>query len=170
MRVYTVHSSPSDGADGRADPLNLNFIKEGFSWPALVFPVLWLIYHRLWLVLVAYLVVFIGIGAAGEAVGGPVPGLVMAGLQLLLALEGNELRRWALARRGCTLAGLSAGATLQEAEIGFFATLGLNGSSRPEVSGAPPAEPTAARSAVAVEVPSDTEVGGLFPAPEGSVR
>ena len=52
MRLYTVHQNP--------DPLSGNdlvFVKEGFCWPAFFFPMLWPLWHRLWLVALMVLVI-----------------------------------------------------------------------------------------------------------------
>ena len=48
MRAYTVHAPP----DEPAAPERFAFVKDGFSWPALFVPILWILWHRLWLTLV----------------------------------------------------------------------------------------------------------------------
>lgn len=163
MRVYTVHAPPADA--GGANPEDLVFIREGVSWAALVFPVLWLIYRRLWLWLVLYVAAMIALGAAAEETGSPVPALIMLCLHLLLVLEGNELRRRKLARQVYVMAGLAAGDSMEEAEIRYFAG-----------KDSEPAGPVATEATVghvaSVETAreqdaDETEVVGMFPTPGG---
>ena len=44
MRIYTFHMVP--GATALGDAVA---VKEGFSWLAFLFDILWVLYHRLWL-------------------------------------------------------------------------------------------------------------------------
>ncbi len=163
MKTFTV-LAPRTDASGRSDPLGVVFVKEGIAWPALFVPLLWLLYHRMWLELVGFLVLGIAIGVAGEVAGGPVPPLAALTLQVLVALEGNQLRRARLYRRGYDLVGVAAGRNLEEAEIRFFVRREAT-STRPP----PPAEPTTPAAGPAV--PAETkDVVGLFPAPEGGTR
>jgi hypothetical protein len=78
------------------------FVKDGFSWPAFFIPLLWLIWHRLWLALVAYLVVVAGLSGIGYLSGFPDILSTMLGLlvNVFFGLDGNNLRRRSLARRG----------------------------------------------------------------------
>lgn len=119
MRFYTVHTRPDVA---RTDPLATVFVKEGFSWFALVSPVLWAIYHRLWLVLLGVILATFAVGALAEAAGQGEPGAALATflLHLLIAFEANDLRRWTLTRNGHHLVAVAAGATLDDAERNFF--------------------------------------------------
>ncbi len=98
MRTYDVFLRPGRPAE---DP-DLILIKEGFSWLALFFPVLWLIWHRLWRGLIAYLVVGAAIGTVvGLADAGDlIEGLAAAGFAVLVGLEAQDWRRAALVRQG----------------------------------------------------------------------
>lgn len=98
MRTYDVFLRPGRPAE---DP-DLILVKEGFSWPALFFPVIWLLWHRMWRGLIAYLVLGTAIGAmigladAGEVI----EGLAAAGFAILVGLEAPDWRRAALLRQG----------------------------------------------------------------------
>ena len=46
----------------RAD--RLAFVKDGFSWPALFVPLLWLIYHRMWIELIVLGLVYLALRSA----------------------------------------------------------------------------------------------------------
>ncbi len=57
MSVYTVHEPPLRGADASAEPERFVFVRDGFHWWAFLLAPLWMLWHRLWLVFVIYLVV-----------------------------------------------------------------------------------------------------------------
>jgi len=78
------------------------FVKDGFSWPAFFIPFVWMIWHRLWLALVTYVVVAAGLAGIGYLSGFPDSLATLLGLliNLFFGLEGNNFRRRSLARRG----------------------------------------------------------------------
>lgn len=124
------------------------FIKDGFSWPALILPILWILWHRLWLVLLGYLAAAVAVEAAALTAGGPWAAISGVMFAILFGLEANNLRRWTLERRGWTFAAAMAGADRDEAEARFFAAL---------ASGLPARKP-------AETAPSDrTRMGGPAP-------
>lgn len=135
MRSYTVHRRQPQPGDPLAEAEGLVFVREGFCWPALVIPALWLIYRRLWLVLLGYVVVSALAGPVSTAAGLDATGIfiVLAAIQVLLAAEANDLWRWTLSRAGYDMVGLATGRTLAEAELQFF----QNWLARPEDGGAP---------------------------------
>src|SRR5258708_20295949 len=81
MAVYTVHVPLS--RDGASAPERFVFVRDGFSFAALLFGPLWMLRHRMWLVLLAYALV-----VAALALVLHLPGSVGLGviLWLLLAL------------------------------------------------------------------------------------
>lgn len=121
MKLYTVHAPPAGQGDGASDPLAFAFVKEGFCWPALFLPVIWILFRRLWLVLLVYLAIVLAFTVAGLRFDGPA--LAAAGVlfAFLFALEANELRRWTMARRGWRFLGVAEGRNRTEAELRFFA-------------------------------------------------
>ena len=169
MKVYTVLLPPTAGAPDPTDPRSVVVVKEGFSWPAFLFPVLWPLYRGMWLVLIAYLAIMVGLAVAGEFLGGPLPAIAATAAHVFFALEANELRRRGYERKGYRLAGITLGETLEEAEIGYFA----GRQTPPEVmSDRLPAEPvhgltSGAGSAAAA---STSDVIGLFPTPTGDLK
>ena len=58
MTLYSVYEPPSEAPDPEARAEGLEFVKEGFSWPALLVPALWLIYYRMWIELILFVVLF----------------------------------------------------------------------------------------------------------------
>lgn len=119
MRTFTVHANASLP---RAED-HVRFVKEGLARWAIVSPVLWFLYHRMWWEGAAYFGLSILIAVAGAAVGFQenLTVLLGLGLQLLAALEANDLRRLALARKGYQTIAIAHGADEEEAEARFFA-------------------------------------------------
>ncbi len=122
MTVYSVYEPPS-GADEIEHRANgLVFVKEGFSWPALLVPGVWLLYRRMWLESAAFaaLIVLLGWLCGGSDAGKSLFGWMSLGLIVLFAFEANDLRIGALERRGYKLAGIATGKTRDDAELDFF--------------------------------------------------
>jgi Protein of unknown function (DUF2628) len=122
VTLYSVYEAPSEAGDleDRAD--SLVFVKEGFSWPALFVPGVWLLFQRMWLELVLFLGLFL---VLGWVFGPSEPGKMMFGwlslaLVVLFAFEANDLRRTALERRGYKLTGTAIGQNRDDAELAFF--------------------------------------------------
>lgn len=118
MRIYTVQQGP----DPRAAGDDLEFVREGFSWGALVFTVIWPLYHGLWLVFVIVLAASLLLSGATVVLGFSDFGrdAVWLAAMLLFAFEANNLRRWTLRRRGWRDVGVVTGETLSNAERRFF--------------------------------------------------
>jgi len=117
-KLYTVHLSPfATGPDRGAV-----FVREGFSWPACLFGVLWALRHRLWWPaagMFAYLVAL----AAAETFLPLDPVRVICfdlAFALIVGYEANDLRRAALAERGYVERGYARGRDLGEAELRWF--------------------------------------------------
>src|SRR5262245_27855986 len=102
MLTFTVHEPPNPPADRVDRAESIVFIKEGFSWMAALFAPIWLIVHRLWWPLLAF-VVLIGVVQLVKLVTGldeRWAGLAVLALNLLVGFEADTLRRWTLERRG----------------------------------------------------------------------
>lgn len=161
MKVFTVHAAPRQESDPVRAAERMAFVKEGFCWPALFVPVLWLLWHRLWLVLLGWLVVAAAIAFVPARFG--MADSLATPLALLFAfwfaLEANGLRRWTLERNGWRPAGFAAGRDLVEAEHGFFSRW-VNQVALPQPEPRRQAQP-ARRFA-----DRDEPVIGLFPKPD----
>lgn len=122
MKIYTIHEPPVPSADplDRAD--ELIFVKDGFSLFAFILPVIWLIYHRVWIALIVFLVFSIGLNMAFVAMelNQIYLSIVMGVLSLIIAFEASSLRRWQLDRRDYKLVGSVSGRDLYECESKFF--------------------------------------------------
>ena len=116
MKVYTTHCLPN------APREHALFIKDGFSWPAFLFPAIWFIIKRLWLALALYILAVAVISATASATdlsGGSVF-VILLGLNLILGFEANKLNRRALAKRGFAEEGPFVGEDLEEVELKYF--------------------------------------------------
>ncbi len=120
MRTFTVHANASLP---RAED-HVRLVKEGMARWAILSPLLWFLYHRMWWEGAAYFGLSILIALAGESfgLGENITVLVGVGVQLLAAMEANDLRRLALARKGYQTVAVVHGADEDEAEARFFAS------------------------------------------------
>ena len=128
MRLYTVQRRPGSASrrnngGGAMDP-DVVLIKEGFCWPALFLPLLWLLYRRQFWGLLAYLGLSGTLSALTFGVGmDNVAALLLSlVLSLFVAAQANDWRRWRLGARGYELASVVAAGSLQQAEEIFFRT------------------------------------------------
>ena len=74
MTIYTVHmpaeparSTSAHDTDGRL--MRVQLVKDGFHWLALIFPLLWLLFNRIWWGLLAYVVLVVVVLFGGKALG-----------------------------------------------------------------------------------------------------
>jgi len=117
MRFFTLHERPGK-TGGDADLLA---VKTGFSWWAAVLPPIWLLWHRLWLGLIAYLLFSTAFGFALELVDMADPAATALGLalSLLIGVSAHDFRRWTLGRHGWRMVGVLRADSAEEAEILF---------------------------------------------------
>lgn len=122
MQSYTVHEESQPAADRADRAERLVFVRDGFSWGAALFAPLWLLLHRLWLGLLAYIALVVALQLLGTTLKLDQRwlGLASLGLNLLLGFEADNVRRWALRRRGWTTLGAVTGPNLTECERRFF--------------------------------------------------
>jgi hypothetical protein len=122
VTAFAVYQPPKEAPDLFERANQLAFIKEGFSWPALFVPLLWLIYHRMWIELIVLLVVYLGLQWAFGTTpqGQTLAAWASLAVNVLFAFEANDLRSNALERRGYRLAGVASGRDRTEAERAFF--------------------------------------------------
>jgi len=166
MSIYTVHQPPLDLGAAATDPHRFVFVRDGFSWWAFLLTPLWMLWHRLWLALVIYLVLAAAIDAGLRALGASALTLVVADvlISLLAGLEAATLRRLKLARRHWRNIGVVTGENLEHAERRFFdAWIRQAPGRRPA---APASTPTSG-SVTLASAPSAASSGviGLFPEP-----
>src|SRR5689334_2472026 len=99
MPVYTVHAPVKDGADLAATD-KFVFVRDGFHFWAAVLSLPWLLWHRLWLGLIGWIVLTVAIQFGLSALGAGRGAILAADLlvALLMGLEAANLRRWSRSR------------------------------------------------------------------------
>jgi hypothetical protein len=160
MAVYTVQAptgSTTEPFSHEPDLERAVFLREGFSWGAFVFGVFWLLWNRLWLAALIWVIVIATLGWLAFtylAVASIV--LITLTVHLWLGLEGREIIRQTLAQRHYRLVGVVTATSLELAERLFFS----------RAVDFPPVAPSA-------QVPPPPSSGrphgdvlGLFPEPE----
>lgn len=123
MKTYTVHYPPESGVSMTGLARDAILVKDGFSWPAFLVPFIWLLYNRMWIVLVIYVAAEIALAAIAAGLHLP-DGLTMVmslALSAIIGFQGNDFHRWSLERRRYKQQSIVAGANLSEAEHRFFA-------------------------------------------------
>ena len=175
MPVYTVHApDATDASVAAAD--KFTFVRDGFHiWAALLGP-LWLAWHRLWLALIGWIVVFAAIEVAMARLGAGRGAMFFADvlIALLMGFETASLQRWTLSRRKWRQLDIVVADDEEAAERRFFDRWTAkqrslsNDQSAVDRGGPPPTRdvPGQAFSRPPPVPPSD--IIGLFPEPGGS--
>jgi hypothetical protein len=161
MAVYTVHEPPLKRYELTTAPERFAFVRDGFSFWAFLLAPLWMLRHRLWLVIVGYAVLVGGLAFGLHALhaSGTVCGVVAFLLALLIGFEAGTLRRFTLGRRGWSNVGIVLGDDRETAERRFFDAWANGPTNKSEtVPSAPPPIPPNPRRA-----PAAPDVVGLFP-------
>ena len=160
MSTYTVHVPPRENS--ARDLERYVFVRDGFSFWAFLLAPLWMLWHRLWLALIGYVVIAVLLQIGLRLINASAAVTFTAGalLALLVGFEAATLRRMTLARRGWKNAGIVVGDDIESAERRFFDAW-LRGEPRRSASPAAPAEAIGAGVAA-------SEIIGLFPQPGGS--
>ena len=163
MSVYTVHEPPLRAGAAASDVERFAFVRDGFSWWAFLFAPLWMLWHRMWLVLIGYVAILGGLEAVVSLFGGSVAiaGLISFLISLLVGLEAGTLRRFTLSRRGWKNLGLVSGDDLEDAERRFFDAWVRRSAAQPVTS----SSSTPASTVPIRRTPQAPDVVGLFPEP-----
>ena len=167
MTLYSVYEPPGEARDPEERAESLVFVRQGFSWPALLVPGLWLLYQRMWLEVVLFVALFAVPGWVFDPRGDHTQtlfGWLSVAIVVLFAFEANDLRGAALEREGYTQVGTAIGAGRDAAELAFLQTWlprQEKGRERP-----PPPERRGNADIPAPRGSGEAEgVIGLFPAP-----
>jgi hypothetical protein len=161
MSVYTVHEPPLRAAEAAPDPDRFVFVRDGFYFWAFLLAPLWMLRHRLWLVLLLYVILAVVLDKAMDyaGIGTGIIALAEFLLALLIGLEAATLRRFSLRRRGWRNVGVVSGDDVEDAERRFFdAWVGTEPGQRAAVSAAAPSAPLP-------RVSPAPDIVGLFPDP-----
>jgi hypothetical protein len=149
----------AEGADA------VRFVREKFYWTALLLAPFWLIRHRLWFALLAWLgaIALIGVAVLLLDLDPTSAAVALVLPSLVVGFDGSELRRRKLIRAGYRDAGAALGEDLEDAERRYFANWSTRrgwSSSDARVS------PRTGLLPGAASVPAQPVIG-LFPEPGG---
>jgi hypothetical protein len=175
MPVYTVHA-PVTNDPGVRSTDKFAFVRDGFYFWAALFGPLWLIWHRLWLALIGWIVLILAIDAAMASLGagGTMVFLADGLLALLMGFEAASLWRWTLSRRNWRQLDIVVADNEESAERRFFDRWTVKardlGDDQAAVDrGAPPPTRDIPGRPFSRPTPSSqSEIIGLFPEPGAS--
>jgi hypothetical protein len=166
MTVYMVFEPPPSRGGEWQRAERIAFVPDRFIWSAFLFGPLWMLRHRLWIVLGGYIGVSIAILLAMRhaGVGEDARGFALTLFALLIGFEAASLRRWTLQLGGWRDVGAVVGDSREAAERRFFDRyVSLETAREMEAALAAPLPPQPPPAA-----PRDpTDVVGLFPRPGG---
>lgn len=116
MAIYSIYRRKGDPPDRAV------FVKDGYSWPALVFTVVWALWHRMWIAAAVLLCLFAAVTVLAEWWGLPedVIAIVNLALGLIIGFEAASIRGWSLRRAGFTATDLVQATNLEEAEFKYY--------------------------------------------------
>jgi hypothetical protein len=162
MPVYTVHEPPRRDDDALGHAMRFRFVRDGFHFWAFLLAPIWMLRHRLWIELIAYLLILGGAAFVLRRFGLEERAGIWVALSLavLVGVEASSLLRWKLARRGFGQVGIVVGDDLEDAERRFF-----DGWEDEPARPAPPA-PVASAPFAPPPAPASGDIVGLFPQPQ----
>lgn len=117
MATYIVLSAKS-GPEKDPDAI---FVPDSFSFLAAVFPLFWLIWHRMWLWAFCVFLGLIGASASADLPSTEIlSGCAMLAISLFFGFEGRQLYIASLIRRGFSVKSVLVAPDLGTAEISYF--------------------------------------------------
>jgi hypothetical protein len=163
MSVYTVYEPPLRARESAPNPERFVFVRDGFYFWAFLATWLWLLWHRMWLVLLLYVLVVLCLEGIFYYFGVDTVSATVADILvgLLIGIEASSLRRFSLTRRGFTNVGVVVGDNLEAAEQRFFSAWVDTGAARRQAPVAAAAVPVAS----VPRAPPVPGIVGLFPEP-----
>lgn len=110
---------------GRSEPERARVVKDGFSFFAFLLPLIYLLWHRMWLYAFLLVLFEVALGfwldfSGQEAAGG----VIQFALSMLIALESGTLRARYLQSRGFVIDEILTADRLDDAENIYFSNFG----------------------------------------------
>lgn len=118
LKLYSVHLKP----DEKTNEDTLIFVREGFSFLAFLFTILWALYYRLWWLASIIIIVNIGLIYGVNMVGldSYALSIMQLGFQLWVGYHANDFLREGLRQRGFITAAIVSGENQSMAERRFL--------------------------------------------------
>lgn len=136
MRFYTIHERPAQKAGGDAEVLA---IASGFRWWAAILPLVWLLWHRLWLGVALYVLFSVALGVAfalGD-IAEPAATAIGLAVSLLIGFGAADYWRWTLERKGWRLVAVLRADAAVDAEDLYIRNRGTGAASARPQAGLP---------------------------------
>lgn len=120
LRVWTTHRRDA----GLYAAPDVVLVKEGFCWPALLVPLVWALWHRMWLTFALLLLGATMLGMVATFAGlTPAAELALGlGAAIYVGMSANDWRRASLRRRGWDEGPAVVAASQEGAELRLFQT------------------------------------------------
>lgn len=119
MASYVVMEPPRTAAGDAV------LVRDGFAFPAFLIPVLWFLFHRMWIEALAAFAAALLLAALGTVPGWSAAATLMSlCVSLFAGLEARNLRLAMLRRRGWSEWGVIEAAGRDDAEIRYLAERG----------------------------------------------
>jgi hypothetical protein len=119
MAIHVVMEPPASA--GKYASEGAVFVRDGFYFFGFIAPLLWMLWHRLWVLAALTFAVTLALGAVGEwtELIAAVPLLSLL-ISLYVGLEGGALRVAALRRAGWHQWGVIEADTIEDAEMRYL--------------------------------------------------
>ncbi|MFZ4542180.1 MAG: DUF2628 domain-containing protein [Rickettsiales bacterium] len=117
-RIYNAYEKPE-----LAEPTaRMELVRDGVNIWALVLHVFWLVYHRMWWVLVGYIALAACLSALATVLHLPESAVMVLqlALQVMLCVHASELRGWTLQRKGYRFAGVLVADSEMKAQRRYY--------------------------------------------------
>ena len=103
-KIFNVYEKP----EAPEPTERMEMLRDGFSFFAFALSFFWLIFNRMWLVLLGYVAVLVLVALAAQLgqLSEHAVLLLQGGINLLLGFHAYDLQGWVLKRRGYRLAGV----------------------------------------------------------------
>jgi hypothetical protein len=176
MPAYTVHAPVTNGTETRSAADRVVFVRDGFHFWAFVFGPLWLAWHRLWLALLGYVAMMVGVAVTLWLLraGAGTRFAVILLLAWLMGFEAASLWRWTVSRRKWRQLDVVVADDEETAERRFFDRWTSRqrnvGNDQPAVErgGPPPTRDIPGRAFSRPPSSPQGDIIGLFPQPGAS--
>jgi hypothetical protein len=175
MPIFTVHAPTANGSDlGATD--KFVFVRDGFHFWAMIFGPLWLVWNRLWLATIGWIIAVIALDVVLAQLGVGRMGIFGANVlvAILMGLEAASLQRWTLSRSRWRQLDTVVGDDEETAERRFFdrwtaKQRGFSNDQWASERGAPPPTRDIPGQPFSKPPPAaQSEIIGLFPQPGAS--
>lgn len=168
MASYRVFEHPHALPEKRLAGENVRFVRDGFSFPAVVFPFIWLLWQRLWIALAAFVLLAAVFILLADKIS-PLLVVFLNGLVgLYLGFEGTNLKATTLKNAGWQETNIVIASDEEEAELRYFSKKEEKARPQENLAIAEAIKPKAARRTQPRKSKNRQVIGALSPPHSGS--